>query len=74
MRGLVLMAVSNKTGAMLLTTGNKSEMAVGYATIYGDMNGGFNPIKDLFKMEVYKLAALAQRARAATARSARMAT
>jgi len=57
MRGLILMAVSNKTGAMLLTTGNKSEMAVGYATIYGDMNGGFNPIKDLFKMEVYKLAA-----------------
>ena len=57
MRGLVLMAVSNKTGAMLLTTGNKSEMAVGYATIYGDMNGGFNPIKDLFKMEVYELAA-----------------
>ena len=56
MRGLVLMAVSNKLGAMLLTTGNKSEMAVGYATIYGDMNGGFNPIKDLFKMEVYKLA------------------
>ncbi|HEX4299216.1 MAG TPA: NAD+ synthase [Devosia sp.] len=56
MRGLVLMAVSNKSGAMLLTTGNKSEMAVGYATIYGDMNGGFNPIKDLFKMEVYKLA------------------
>src|SRR3569832_505356 len=56
MRGLVLMAVSNKTGAMLLTTGNKSEMAVGYATIYGDMNGGFNPIKDLFKMEVYNLA------------------
>jgi NAD+ synthase len=56
MRGLILMAVSNKTGAMLLTTGNKSEMAVGYATIYGDMNGGFNPIKDLFKMEVYKLA------------------
>ena len=56
MRGLVLMAVSNKTGAMLLTTGNKSEMAVGYATIYGDMNGGFNPIKDLFKMEVYRLA------------------
>jgi NAD+ synthase len=56
MRGLVLMAVSNKTGAMLLTTGNKSEMAVGYATINGDMNGGFNPIKDLFKMEVYQLA------------------
>ena len=57
MRGLVLMAVSNKTGAMLLTTGNKSEMAVGYATIYGDMNGGYKPIKGLFKMEVYKLAA-----------------
>jgi NAD+ synthase len=56
MRGTILMAISNKTGAMLLTTGNKSEMAVGYATIYGDMNGGFNPIKDLFKMEVYKLA------------------
>jgi len=56
MRGLVLMAISNKTGAMLLTTGNKSEMAVGYATIYGDMNGGFNPIKDLLKMQVYALA------------------
>ncbi len=56
MRGLILMAISNKTGAMLLTTGNKSEMAVGYATIYGDMNGGFNPIKDLLKMQVYHLA------------------
>ncbi|MEQ1900138.1 MAG: NAD+ synthase [Devosia sp.] len=56
MRGTILMAISNKSGAMLLTTGNKSEMAVGYATIYGDMDGGFNPIKDLFKMEVYKLA------------------
>ena len=56
MRGTILMAISNKTGAMLLTTGNKSEMAVGYATIYGDMNGGFNPIKDLFKDEVYRLA------------------
>ena len=56
MRGLLLMAISNKTGAMLLTTGNKSEMAVGYATIYGDMNGGFNPIKDLLKMQVYALA------------------
>jgi NAD+ synthase len=54
-RGTTLMAVSNKTGAMLLTTGNKSEMSVGYATIYGDMNGGFNPIKDLYKMEVYRL-------------------
>ena len=56
MRGLYLMAVSNKTGALLLTTGNKSEMAVGYATLYGDMNGGFNPIKDLLKMKVYELA------------------
>ncbi len=54
-RGTTLMAVSNKNGSMLLTTGNKSEMSVGYATIYGDMNGGFNPIKDLYKMEVYRL-------------------
>ncbi len=52
LRGLILMALSNKTGAMLLTTGNKSEMAVGYCTIYGDMNGGFNPIKDLYKTRV----------------------
>ena len=57
MRGVVLMAVSNKLGSMLLTTGNKSEMAVGYATIYGDMNGGYNPLKDLLKMQVYHLAA-----------------
>jgi NAD+ synthase len=56
MRGLMLMAISNKLGGLLLTTGNKSEMAVGYATIYGDMNGGFNPIKDLLKTEVYRLA------------------
>ena len=54
-RGTTLMAISNKDGSMLLTTGNKSEMSVGYATIYGDMNGGFNPIKDLYKMEVYRL-------------------
>lgn len=53
LRGLLLMAVSNKTGAMLLTTGNKSEVAVGYATIYGDMNGGYNPIKDLYKTRVF---------------------
>ncbi|MFN3953714.1 MAG: NAD+ synthase [Pararhodobacter sp.] len=53
LRGLLLMALSNKTGALLLTTGNKSEMAVGYATIYGDMNGGFNPIKDLYKTRVF---------------------
>src|SRR5262245_31330314 len=55
-RGTTLMAISNKFGAMVLTTGNKSEMSVGYATLYGDMNGGFNPIKDLYKMEVYRLA------------------
>src|SRR5262249_6045790 len=54
-RGVTLMAISNKHGAMVLTTGNKSEMSVGYATLYGDMNGGFNPIKDLYKMEVYAL-------------------
>ena len=52
------MAISNKFGSMVVTTGNKSEMSVGYATIYGDMNGGFNPIKDLYKMEVYRLSAL----------------
>ncbi len=60
-RGVILMAVSNKFGAMLVTTGNKSEMSVGYATIYGDMNGGFNPLKDLYKMEVFRLAALRNR-------------
>ena len=54
-RGTTLMSISNKFGSMLLTTGNKSEMSVGYATIYGDMNGGYNPIKDLYKMEVYRL-------------------
>ncbi len=48
------MALSNETGAMLLTTGNKSEVAVGYATIYGDMAGGYNPIKDLYKTRVYQ--------------------
>lgn len=55
-RGLLLMAISNKTGYMLLTTGNKSEMAVGYATLYGDMAGGFAPIKDCSKSLVYRLA------------------
>ena len=55
-RGIILMALSNKFGGMVLTTGNKSEMSVGYATLYGDMNGGYNPIKDLYKMEVYRLA------------------
>jgi NAD+ synthase len=52
------MAISNKTGAMVVTTGNKSEMSVGYATLYGDMNGGFNPIKDIYKTEVFRLSAL----------------
>jgi NAD+ synthase len=56
-RGLLLMAVSNKCGAMLLTTGNKSEMSVGYATLYGDMCGGYSVLKDLYKTEVYALAA-----------------
>ena len=51
------MAISNKFGELLVTTGNKSEVSVGYATLYGDMNGGFNPIKDLFKTEVFRLAA-----------------
>jgi NAD+ synthase len=55
-RGTILMAVSNKFGWMVLTTGNKSEMSVGYATLYGDMNGGFNPIKDVYKTEVYAIA------------------
>lgn len=55
-RGVLLMAISNKTGRMLLTTGNKSEMAVGYATLYGDMAGGFAPIKDCSKTLVYRLA------------------
>ncbi len=54
-RGVILMALSNKFGAMALTTGNKSEMSVGYATLYGDMNGGYNPLKDLYKTDVYRL-------------------
>ena len=57
-RGTILMALSNKFGLMVVTTGNKSEMSVGYATLYGDMNGGFNPIKDLYKTEVYRLSRL----------------
>jgi len=56
-RGILLMAISNKLGEMLLTTGNKSEMAVGYATLYGDMAGGFAPLKDCTKTLVYQLAA-----------------
>ncbi len=54
LRGVLLMALSNKFGEMLLTTGNKSEVAVGYATIYGDMAGGYNPIKDLYKTRVFE--------------------
>jgi NAD+ synthase len=56
-RGVTLMAMSNKLGAMLMTTGNKSEMAVGYATLYGDMCGGYNVLKDLYKEEVYAVCA-----------------
>ena len=54
-RGVILMAISNKTGRMVLTTGNKSEVAVGYATLYGDMCGGFAPLKDVYKTLVYRL-------------------
>jgi NAD+ synthase len=54
-RGVLLMALSNKFGSMVLTTGNKSEMSVGYATLYGDMNGGYNPLKDIYKTEVFRL-------------------
>lgn len=55
LRGMILMYFSNAWNALLLTTGNKTELALGYATLYGDMNGGFAPINDLYKMEVYKL-------------------
>lgn len=55
-RGVLLMAISNKTGAMVLSTGNKSEMAVGYSTLYGDMAGGYSPLKDVYKTLVYQLA------------------
>src|SRR5260370_6407201 len=57
-RGTLLMAISNKTGAMVVTTGNKSEMSVGYATLYGDMNGGFNPLKDIYKTQQIALSPL----------------
>jgi NAD+ synthase len=57
-RGTILMAVSNKFNLMVVTTGNKSEMSVGYATLYGDMNGGYNPIKDIYKTEVFRLSRL----------------
>jgi NAD+ synthase (glutamine-hydrolysing) len=62
-RGIILMAISNKKGRILLTTGNKSEMSVGYATLYGDMAGGFAPIKDVPKMLVYRLAEYCNRER-----------
>ncbi|MGH8115178.1 MAG: NAD(+) synthase, partial [Rhodanobacteraceae bacterium] len=55
-RGILLMALSNQSGKLLLTTGNKSEMAVGYATLYGDMCGGYAPLKDVYKTQVYQLA------------------
>jgi NAD+ synthase (glutamine-hydrolysing) len=55
-RGVLLMAISNKKGYMVLTTGNKSEMAVGYSTLYGDMAGGFDVLKDVFKTQVFALA------------------
>ena len=54
-RGTLVMALSNKLGSMMLTTGNKSEMSVGYATLYGDMNGGYNPLKDVYKTQVFRL-------------------
>ena len=67
-RGLMLMAISNKFGHMLLTTGNKSEMSVGYATLYGDMCGGYSVLKDVYKTAVFALSPLAQRAPSAAAR------
>lgn len=67
-RGLILMALSNATGWLVLSTGNKSEMAVGYATLYGDMCGGFNPLKDLYKNQVYALARWRNEARPADSR------
>jgi NAD+ synthase len=62
-RGTLLMGISNKFGPMVITTGNKSEVSVGYATLYGDMNGGFNPIKDLYKSQVFALARYRNRER-----------
>ncbi|MFZ1109399.1 MAG: NAD+ synthase [Rhodomicrobium sp.] len=62
-RGTALMAISNKFGGMVVTTGNKSEVSAGYATLYGDMNGGFNPIKDLYKTQVYALSRFRNSAR-----------
>ena len=64
-RGNILMAISNKFNLMLLSTGNKSEMAVGYATLYGDMSGGYNPLKDIYKTTVYRLAEMRNETRPA---------
>ncbi|MEO1190366.1 MAG: NAD+ synthase [Pseudomonadota bacterium] len=66
-RGLTLMAISNKLGPMVLSTGNKSEMSVGYATLYGDMCGGFNPLKDVYKTQVYQISQWRNQARPAGA-------
>lgn len=60
-RGTLLMSISNKFGSMVVTTGNKSEMSTGYATLYGDMNGGYNPLKDLYKTQVFRLCHLRNR-------------
>jgi NAD+ synthase len=60
-RGTLLMSMSNKFGWMVVTTGNKSEMSTGYATLYGDMNGGYNPIKDVYKTQVFRLSSLRNR-------------
>jgi NAD+ synthetase len=63
LRGVTLMALSNKFGALVLTTGNKSEMAVGYCTLYGDMNGALAPIADVLKTDIYKITRWVNRAR-----------
>jgi NAD+ synthase len=62
-RGVLLMGISNRVGPMVMTTGNKSEVSVGYATLYGDMNGGFNPVKDLYKTQIYALCRYRNKAR-----------
>jgi NAD+ synthetase len=73
-RGVLLMALSNQTGALLLTTGNKSEMAVGYATLYGDMCGAYAPLKDVYKTQVYRLASWRNETAGLRARDAGRAT
>ena len=69
-RGTILMSISNKFGSMVVTTGNKSEMSTGYATLYGDMNGGYNPLKDLYKTQVFRLCELRNRWKPAEAKGA----